>query len=154
VSVDGPEVDRLSRGILEGTDRLEALFPGRTFTPDGHLVGSIGEVVAAHMFGLELQPASTLGHDAKAPDGRRVEIKFTQSGQVAFRHRPDHALVLARPHGDRIEVVFHGPGTMAWDDCGPPQRNGQRSIGPARLRFHDSAVEGETRLLQVAEAPL
>ncbi|MBW8042608.1 MAG: hypothetical protein FVQ85_21795 [Planctomycetes bacterium] len=28
-------------------DRLEELFPGRRFTPDGHLVGSIGEVLAA-----------------------------------------------------------------------------------------------------------
>lgn len=26
---------------------LEGLYPGRKFTPDGHLVGSIGEVVAA-----------------------------------------------------------------------------------------------------------
>ncbi len=28
-------------------DRLEELFPGRRFTTDGHLVGSIGEVLAA-----------------------------------------------------------------------------------------------------------
>jgi len=27
--------------------RLEVLYPGRKFTPDGHLVGSIGEVIAA-----------------------------------------------------------------------------------------------------------
>ena len=45
-------------------DRLETLFSSRKFTPDGHLVGSIGEVIAAHMFGLTLLPASYPDHDA------------------------------------------------------------------------------------------
>lgn len=29
------------------TAELEALYPGRHFTPDGHMVGSIGEVLVA-----------------------------------------------------------------------------------------------------------
>ena len=33
--------------IYKATAALEALYPGRKFTPDGHLVGSIGEVIAA-----------------------------------------------------------------------------------------------------------
>ena len=33
---------------------LEAEFPGRHFTLDGHLVGSIGEVMAAYYYGIEL----------------------------------------------------------------------------------------------------
>ncbi len=48
---------------------LEQEFEDRKFTPDGHLVGSIGEVVAAYAFGLKLLPASTEGHDAVAADG-------------------------------------------------------------------------------------
>ena len=32
---------------------LEAEFPGRHFTLDGHLVGSIGEVMAAYYYGSE-----------------------------------------------------------------------------------------------------
>jgi len=38
-----PPVAAIYRAVTE----LEALYPGRKFTPDGHLVGSIGEVVAA-----------------------------------------------------------------------------------------------------------
>jgi hypothetical protein len=30
--------------IYCAVEELEALYPGRKFTPDGHLVGSIGEV--------------------------------------------------------------------------------------------------------------
>jgi len=33
--------------LYEIVSELEALFPGRHFTPDGHLVGSLGEVMAA-----------------------------------------------------------------------------------------------------------
>jgi hypothetical protein len=40
--------------IYKATTELEALYPGRKFTPDGHLVGSIGEVVAAEALSLIL----------------------------------------------------------------------------------------------------
>jgi hypothetical protein len=33
--------------IYRAVQELEERYPGRKFTPDGHLVGSIGEVVAA-----------------------------------------------------------------------------------------------------------
>jgi hypothetical protein len=38
--------------IYKATAELAALYPDRPFTPDGHLVGSIGEVVAAEALGL------------------------------------------------------------------------------------------------------
>lgn len=60
---------------------LEAMFPGRHFTPDGHLVGSLGECLAAYHYGLELLPASSPGVDAVC-DGRHVEIKATQGSRV------------------------------------------------------------------------
>ena len=41
---------------------------GRPFTPDGHMVGSTGEVLAAFIYGLELLPQSTATHDA-SPHG-------------------------------------------------------------------------------------
>src|SRR5664280_1197074 len=70
--------------LYEIVDELEHLFPGRSFTPDGHLVGSIGESLAAHMFDLELRPAAYQGSDATAPDGRSVEIKISQGNSVAL----------------------------------------------------------------------
>ena len=62
---------------------LEQLFPGRHYTPDGHMIGSIGEALAASWYGLELFEASAKTHDAKAPDGRLVQIKATQIRQTA-----------------------------------------------------------------------
>ena len=72
------EVSELLASLYDIVARLEEFFPGRKFTPDGHLVGAIGEVIAAQMFDLELLPASNPGHDAVTGDGRRVQIKLTQ----------------------------------------------------------------------------
>lgn len=77
---------------------LEAAFPGRPFTPDGHLVGSLGEVLASHYYDLTLLPCSTACHDAQARDGRLVQVKATQGRTVALRAQPDHFLVI-HPRG-------------------------------------------------------
>lgn len=57
------------------TKELEELYPGRKFTIDGHLVGSIGEVLVADKFNLTLLPNSTKTHDAKESEGRYYQIK-------------------------------------------------------------------------------
>ncbi len=63
--MDLDEVPRLIGRLYDIVDRLEELFPGRKFTPDGHLIGSIGEVIAANLYGLELLPPR-----AEASSGR------------------------------------------------------------------------------------
>lgn len=64
--------------------RLETRYPGRKFTLDGHLVGSIGEVWAACIFDLRLLPPSEATHDAVASEGRLVQVKATQGNTVAI----------------------------------------------------------------------
>lgn len=51
---------------------LEADFPGRHFTLDGHLVGSIGEVMAAYYYGIDLYTASAETHDGQV-NGKKVQ---------------------------------------------------------------------------------
>jgi len=123
---------------------FESLFPGRKFTLDGHLVGSIGEVVAAHLYSLDLLPASAEGHDAAAPDGRLVQIKATQSKSVGLRSEPEHLLVLKLNTDGSASEVYNGPGSLAWAQVGKMQKNGQRSIGLSRLRsIMEQVSEGE-----------
>ena len=141
------EVPELLGDLYEIVDRLESLFPGRKFTPDGHLVGSIGEIVAAHMFDLRLLPNSSPGHDAEDRDGRKVQIKFTQSTRgVALRAEPRHLLVLRLAQDHSIELVYNGKGRSPWSNSGGMQKNGQRQISLARLRTIDAAVEDRDRL--------
>ena len=152
--VDWDQVARFLDDLYTASDGLEQMFPGRKFTLDGHLVGSIGEVVAAYIFDLDLKPASTLGHDAKAPDGRSVEIKLTQGRGVAIRHEPEHLVVLHRPKGGQMRIVFNGPGAIAWEAAGKMQKNGQRPISLTRLSKLLETVTVAMRLSEVREPPV
>lgn len=153
-AVDWQEVAGLLQTLTASVARLERLFPGRKFTLDGHLVGSIGEVVAASMFALTLAPASRRGHDATAADGRPVEIKFTQGKAVAIRHQPGHLIVLHRPPGGPVRVVYNGPGEPAWTHAGAMASNGQRAIRLSRLALLDRQVDPSQRLVQHEAAPI
>ena len=154
VDVDWEHVAALLDDLYNAADGLEQIFPGRKFTLDGHLVGSIGEVAAAFMFDLDLNPASTLGSDAKSCDGREVEIKLTQGRGVAIRHEPEHLIVLHRPQGGPIRVVFNGPGALAWAAAGKMQKNGQRPISLSRLSLLSNEVAGHDRLPVLRKPPI
>ncbi|SRR6266568_2509182 len=128
------QVPPLVRRIYEVTDELARLFPGRPFTPDGHLVGSIGEVLAAYRYDLVLLPPSEPTHDAETRDGRRVQIKATQGNTVALRDKPLHLVVLRLGRDDLLDEVFNGPGSIAWAAAGRKQKNGQRPLSCSKLK--------------------
>ena len=121
--------------IYEAVAELEARYPGRKFTPDGHLVGSIGEVIAAEVLGLTLHPASFAGHDAFDANGH-VQIKMTgQKGTgVALRATCDRLVVLKIVSPHEAEIVYDGPGEPAWAAAGERGSNGQRPISLSRLQ--------------------
>lgn len=152
--VDWTEVAQHLDQLYNASNGLERLFPGRKFTLDGHLVGSIGEVVAAYIFDLGLKPASTLAHDATSPDGKNVKIKLTQGDRVAIRHEPEHLIVLHRPKGGPMRIVFNGPGGLARAAAGKMHKNGQRPISLSRLRQLAEEVPASKRLPEVRRPPV
>ena len=145
------EVPRLVARLYEVVDTLEDIFPGRHFTPDGHLVGSLGESLAAYAFGVTLNKASTTGHDARLSD-RTVEVKATQRSSVAISaddRCPDLLVVFRLERHQRPELVYNGPARPAWELAGRPQRNGQRRLNLYRLRGLNAAVDATKRLPEV-----
>ena len=80
--------------IYRAVQELEADYPGRKFTPDGHLVGSIGEVIAAQALDLELHPPSHPRHGARGADGCDVQIKLTSGRSDSLYSTCDRLLVL------------------------------------------------------------
>jgi hypothetical protein len=132
--------------LYELVSELEAAFPGRPFTPDGHLVGSLGEVLASHYYDLELLPCSTICHDAQTRSGQLIQVKATQGTSVALRAQPDHLLVILLKKSGTIEEVYNGPGSLAWTSCGKPQKNGQSPISVSKLRALMHDVPAEQRL--------
>ena len=142
-------IERLYSIVAE----LEAHFPGRPFTPDGHLVGSLGEVLGAAYYGLDLLPCSSECHDATAADGRLVQIKATQGQQVAMRSTCDHLLVLRLHKDGTAEEIYNGPGETAWAAAGPMQRNGQRPVRLSTLRRLMRDVPQERALKRIDLRP-
>lgn len=132
--------------LYDLVSELEGHFPGRKFTPDGHLVGSLGEVLAAYYYDLELFAASTERHDARSRDGRRVQVKATQGKSVALRSEPEHLLVLALQNDGTVDEVYNGPGALAWARIGAPQKNGQFALYVGTLRKLMALVPEEARL--------
>jgi hypothetical protein len=63
------ELPNLISQLYELVDQLELMFPGRLFTPDGHMVGSLGEALADPKAGRPTRVGFLAGseRDAKEP---------------------------------------------------------------------------------------
>lgn len=121
--------------IYRAVAQLEQAYPGRKFTPDGHLVGSIGEVIAAEALGLILYPASHAGHDAHDGKGGDVQIKMTAGHSVAMYAECIRLVVLKVLSPEEVEIVYDGPGAPAWSAAGKVAKNGQRVVRLSKLRI-------------------
>lgn len=78
-------ISSLVRDLYRTVADLELLAPGRRFTPGGHLVGTIGEVVAAELFGLQLMPASTRATTLSLPTAGRWSSKPPGAPQWPYK---------------------------------------------------------------------
>ncbi len=145
--MDSERISQVVKQIYSLVSELEVMFPGRHFTPDGHMLGSIGEVLVADYYDLELVTASTKGYDA-LKDGKRIEIKATQRSRVAFRSSPDYVLVVKINDDGSFDEVYNGPGSLIWAQFSGKRlpSNGQFQIGLAKLKKLDSLVSPHTRI--------
>ncbi|MET0067001.1 MAG: hypothetical protein ABW076_11720 [Candidatus Thiodiazotropha sp.] len=118
------------KNIYTAVRELERMFPGRPFTPDGHMVGSLGECLVADAYNLDLMPPSNSGYDALSKTGTKVEIKATQSKSVAFRSCPEHAIIIKINANGSFVEYYNGPGDLIWQEFAGKQlpKNGQYQI--------------------------
>lgn len=113
--IDHDKFRTLVKQLYATVSELEAMFPGRHFTPDGHMVGSLGECLVADAYNLDLKTASNKGYDAITECGLEVEIKATQSSSVAFRSQPQHTIIIKIMPDGTFEEVYNGPGVLVWE---------------------------------------
>lgn len=120
--------------IYAATKKLNAEYPLRSFTPDGHLVGHLGEAIAAKAFDLKLLPNSHPGHDAVDKNGRFVQIKLTATDVVSMYSDCDRLIVMRIESPQWACVVYDGDGGPIWAAAGKPQKNGQRRVRLSTIR--------------------
>ena len=127
-------ITEIIQDLFETVRELEQRYPGRKFSIDGHLLGSLGEVIAAEHYGVTLLPNSYEKHDAKDKQGRMVQIKATQINRIAISSEPDYLIVIQiSPDGNWSEI-YNGAGSRVWNNAGKMQKNGQRPISIAKLK--------------------
>ena len=91
--MDKKRFPKIIENIYKNVAELEKMFPGRPFTPDGHMVGSIGECIVVHYYGLNIVPPSNKGYDAVRRN-LKVEIKATQAKRISLRSEPHYGEVI------------------------------------------------------------
>jgi hypothetical protein len=141
----------LIKQLYSTVSELESMFPERHFTPDGHMVGSIGECLVADAYGLELKRASNKGFDAIAIGGKEIEIKATQSKSVAFRSEPEHTIIIKIFPDGTFEDIYNGSGSLIWQqflDKKTPS-NGQFQISLNKLKALNKQVIDSERVQKI-----
>lgn len=131
--------------LVRIVSELETAFPGRHFTLDGHLVGSIGEVMAAYYYGIDLYTASTKLHDGQV-SGRKVQIKITQQDNVMISGEPDYLIVLYLKRDGNVYEVYNRPGKEPWESAGKTDSHNNRHVRVNKLMELDKSVPVEERI--------
>lgn len=146
--IDHDKFQALVTQLYATVNELESMFPGRHFTPDGHMVGSLGECLVADAYNLELKTASNKGYDAVTETGVEVEIKATQSNSVAFRSRPQHAIIIKILRDGAFEEIYNGPGALVWEQFKGKRlpSNGQFQVSLNKLRQLNQTVAQSDRV--------
>ena len=135
--MSNPNVGHLVRQFYSLTSELDKLFPKRSFIPDGHIVESLCEVLAAQHFDLELLPASSKIHNARTRDNAvLVQIKSAQGESVVLRSDqvPQHLVVMKLSEAGEPELIYNGPGALAYSTGAKQPSNGQRAVRLNTLR--------------------
>ena len=149
--MDQHKFQSLVKQLYSTVNELEAMFPGRHFTPDGHMVGSLGECLVASAYGLELMTASNKGYDAVSKSGLKVEIKATQSKSAAFRSEPEHTIIIKIEPDGTFKEVYNGPGSLVWEQFSgkPLPSNGQYQISLKKLVALNESVAQSQRIPKI-----
>ena len=151
-----PKLIKQLYDIVEELEDMTAKYPGgkRHFTLDGHIVGSMGEVLAMYHYGIELYSASTETHDGRI-NSREVQIKATQSDDknatIGVRSAPQFLLVLKIDKEGKAEEIYNGPGKFIKEIIDSRKRpsNGQYQIRLGKLRKLMTEVADEDKIERV-----
>lgn len=130
--------------LLQIVERLRTVYPKKSFTLDGRLVGDIGEALVEQHYDLEVFSTVVPHHDAVAADGKRVQIKATMKESLSFPidHVPDYYLGIRISPDGSIEEIFNGPGSMVAELLARrvPTKNGLHMVGIGGLRKLNAEV--------------
>jgi len=122
--------------------KLHSVFPDRKFTPDGRMVGDIGEAIASIKFGVITDKKSKKNWDGYRIDsfGKRhdIQIKTTQKDETYLKNPPhEGGLIVFKIFNDgEWERCYDGPIKKVWNSLSKkkPDNTGAKIIKLNKLK--------------------
>lgn len=136
--------------LIRITNELEEIYPEKSFKLDGILLGNIGEVLAAYHYGINLYKQSEPTHDGEViANGKKVQIKITQSKNIILRESPDYILILFldRANGEVTEI-YNGAGKRVFDASRYVKQMNHYSVSVPKLLQLREQIADEERIKQ------
>ncbi len=109
------------RDLYRSVVELNNAFPERKFTPDGRMVGDIGEAIASLKFNVILDEKSRKDWDGfridKNGKKRKVQVKTTQKDETYLKKPPyEGDLIVFKINNDGgYECCYDGPIIRVWE---------------------------------------
>ena len=111
------------KNMYVAVNELRAAFPGRRFTPDGKMVGDIGEAIGKILYDLELYERSKKDWDGWWFDSegnrREVQVRATQCETTYIKKPPGRGTLLIFKIDSTADgayrVVYNGDAESAWN---------------------------------------
>ena len=114
----------------------------RHFTLDGHLIGSIGEIIASYIYGIDLCKASQKTYDGVA-EGKEVQIKITQRNSIVVHDEPKYLIALYLKKNGSFYEIYNGPGDKACNLGSKRDSYGNTHISVNRLIKLNTSCENK-----------
>ncbi|MBU4274724.1 hypothetical protein KKE19_02825 [Patescibacteria group bacterium] len=139
------QIDQLKgaiRNLYKSVVELNNAFPERKFTPDGRMVGDMGEAIASLKFHVILDEKSKRDWDGcrinKNHKERKVQVKTTQKNETYLKKPPcDGDLLVFKINNDGgYECCYDGSIMKVWKSLKDknPDINGAKFIKLSKLK--------------------
>lgn len=149
------------RQLLDITKKLKEKYIhlNKQFSLDGKLVGDIGEVLTAEIYGLKLLEENTPVHDAEEiATNRMVQIKSSFKGYYYFpfgeERIPEYFLSVQIEEDGNIIEIFNGPGRFVYEryilqDNIKPYKNSYYTLSKGKLLSLNEQIPLEEKIKKV-----
>src|SRR4030042_3679091 len=145
--MDAREFKKKIAEVYNIANELGKAFDIDRCTPDGHLLGAIGQIAAKIAFKLEFGSPKA-GHNCTwSADSKKVNVQVGCSGRgsIPLRKEPEHLIALEIGETGRIRLLFNGPGHYVWSRI-EHQRSSQKSVSCNTLLQAQQEVDAKDQI--------
>lgn len=132
--MDTYEFKKKIASIYEIANELGREFNISKCTPDGLLLGAIGQIAAKIAFGLQFGSGEK-GHNCTWSDKGKIlniQVRSTGRGSVAIRKEPEYLIAIEITETGRLYLLYNGPGIFVWEKI-QPQKQPQKYASKNQL---------------------